>query len=197
MREREIEYWNAVANKVFKNGKIRDSFQKRELINKFLCGVTWYNERVLEIGVGVGVNANALSMACGKHWDYTGVEMSPRFIEIAKKYFDLNVVQGDILSLPEGKFTRVIALDSLEHVRKEDRKEGFKAIVDRMAEDAYLLINMPCHRSSHDEEFDHGFDLRDLAMFEDLGLHLMDYKIYRYVLPVSGPRLSAFVKMHT
>ena len=196
MREREIEYWNKVASQVFDGGKIRDNWVKRERINKFLSCVQWYQQTVLEIGVGAGISAMTLAVSCGRQWTYTGVEMSPAFIQHARNFCGLHVVQGDVLSLPDGKFTRIIALDSLEHVRKEDRPEGFKAIVDRMAKDAYLLINMPCHRSSHDEEFDHGFDLRDLAMFEDLGLHLVGYELYRYVLP-TGPRLSAFVTLHT
>ena len=180
MNERESAYWDVVAKQIMEGGLLHDNWKKREFLNGFLSQFSWRGQSVLEIGVGAGVSAAVLTLAAGGGLKYVGTEMSDKFVEVAKQHFRLNVVKGDILSLPDGPFTRIIALDSLEHVRLEDRPEGFKAIVDRLDDGGLLLINTPCHRSSHKEEFDHGFDLRDLALFEDLGLRLKKYELYQY-----------------
>ena len=194
MKERESAYWDTVAEQIMDGGVLHDNWRKRELINGFLSRESWREQNVLEIGVGAGVSAGVLSIAAGGGMKYVGTEMSDKFVNVAKQYFRLNVVKADILSLPEGPFTRIIALDSLEHVLPEDRPKGFKAIVDRLSDGGLLLINTPCHRSSHKDEFDHGFDLRDLAMFEELGLRLRKYEMYQYRLN-KGMRFAAFLTM--
>lgn len=177
MRQTEVSYWDSVAHAVAKNG-LTDNWLKRQLINQFLLKCNWVGERVLEIGVGCGVSAATLQLSCGGSWKYVGTELSPAFAEIAKEGFGLHVVQGDVLSLPEGKFTRIIALDSLEHVRPEDRKEGYANIAKRLEASGLLFINMPCDRSLHEAEFDHGIDLTDLVELENAGLHLKKYDFY-------------------
>lgn len=195
MREREIAYWEGIAEEVTEDGKIRDNFAKREVLMRFLSKVTWTGKRVLEIGVGAGVSAGALMVCCGGKWDYIGTDLSPKFAEAARKAFLLNVVQADVLSLPAGPFDRIMALDSLEHVRPEDRLSGYRAIAERLVDGGLLLINMPCNRSLHDDEFDHGFNLRDIADLEVAGLTLQKYELYEYYIN-GKQRLSAFVTMH-
>lgn len=193
MRSSEIEYWDSVAsNLVEGDGRMRDNWNKRELLNRFLSKISWNGKKVLEIGVGCGVSAGALRVSLGGNWTYIGTELSPIFIKSARNSFGLNVIQADILSLPAGPFDRIVALDSLEHINPEDRMDGYKDIVDRMNDEALLVINMPVNRSAHSRDFDHGFDLRDIAVFEDMGLSLQKYELYEHWLH-DVRKLSAFV----
>ena len=177
MRAREIEYWDAVAGKIAEKG-IRDNWIKRQFLAQFLFKCTWTGEKVLEIGVGCGVSAAMLATSCGMNWEYIGTELSPHFAKMAKEHFGLHVVQGDVLSLPEGKFTRIIALDSLEHVRQEEREQGYRNIADRMEPGALLFLNVPFERSLHEDEFDHGFGMIDFVKLCDSGMILKKYENY-------------------
>ena len=178
MREGEPEYWDSVSRQTsLRNGGLRDNWPKRRKLGEMLMRWDWVGANVLEIGVGCGVTAAMLSLACGRMWEYIGTDVSQEFISQAG-HFGLDVVQADILSLPEGRFNRVLALDSLEHVHPDDRDAGYKAIADRMETGALLFINMPYDESSHDMKFDHGIGLEDLVLFEKKGLNLLKYEHY-------------------
>jgi SAM-dependent methyltransferase len=177
MRQSEAAYWDGVADAVIEGGGIRDNWLKRQLLGQFLLKCNWTSEKVLEIGVGCGASALMLQMACGNTWKYVGTDLSPKFVSMGKE-MGLNVVQADVLGLPEGQFTRIIALDSLEHVRPEDRFEGYKNIAARLVKGGLLFINMPYARSLHEDEFDHGIDLSDLVALEQAGLFLQKYDYY-------------------
>lgn len=178
MRQAESAYWDDVADSVESGEGFLDNWLKRRIIGQLLLKADWMQQTVLEIGVGCGATAALLALSCGNMWSYTGTDVSEKFGGLAKKNFGLNVVKADVLSLPEGKFSRILALDSLEHVRPEDREEGYKAIVSRMAPGALLFINMPISRSIHEAEFDHGIDLGDLKRLEANGLTLTKYDRY-------------------
>jgi SAM-dependent methyltransferase len=177
MRQTEIDYWDGVAAQTTGDDSVVDNWLKRQVLGQFLLKCQWSGQKVLEIGIGNGVSAAMLALACGRQWEYIGTDMSPTFIKAVQK-FRLEAMQADVLSLPPGPFTRIIALDSLEHVRPEDRPAGYTAIAERLAEGGLLFINMPLNRSLHKEEFDHGIDLKDLAMLEDRGLILRKYDKY-------------------
>ena len=178
MRPAEVEYWDKQAAGRFVGGAISDNWMKRQVMMAFFCKYNWLKQSVLEIGVGAGVSAAMLKISCGGLWKYIGTDVSPEFCKAAKEAWRLNVVQGDVLSLPEGKFSRILALDSLEHVRPEDRPKGYDNIADRLEENGALFINIPLTKSLHDEEFDYGFDLGDLKMLEERGLSLETYDTY-------------------
>jgi hypothetical protein len=73
----------------------------------------------------------------------------------------------------------VLALDSLEHVRAEDRPVGYDNIADRMEDGAIMFINIPLNESQHEGEFDHEFDLTDLQELQRRGLKLQKYDTYQ------------------
>jgi SAM-dependent methyltransferase len=182
MRATEVSYWDSVAEQTAGETSVYDNWLKRQLLGQFLLKCQWSGQKVLEIGVGNGVTAAMLALACGRAWEYIGTEMSPKFIKAVEK-FRLNVVHADVLSLPEGSFTRIIALDSLEHVRLEDRPAGYSAIAERLAPGGLLFINMPRNESRHIDEFDHGIGISDLAMLEERGLTLRKYDQYKISYP--------------
>jgi SAM-dependent methyltransferase len=178
MRQTEVDYWDQVAEKTAPEpGMVYDNWLKRRVLAQLLLKCDWIKQKVLEIGVGNGVSACMLAMSCGRMWDYIGTDLSPKFMASAEN-FGLKMVQADVLSLPEGQFTRILALDSLEHVRPEDRPEGYRNIAERLSPQGLLFINMPKNMSLHEDEFDHGIDVSDVAMLEKCGLTLREYKQY-------------------
>ena len=195
MRRAEIEYWDHMAKeKVFANGLLADNIFKRPPILRSLLAYSWAREKVLEIGIGTATTAGALRILNLGLWDYTGTDLSETFCEQARK-FGLHTVQADVLNLPGEGYSRVIALDSLEHVRPEDREKGYSEIVRVMKERGVLFINIPLSESAHDGEFDHGFDLSDLHRLEKAGLSLENYDTYE-VFFQHIPRKYAMAVMH-
>jgi len=185
MRADESAYWDKEAdNRAVEN--IRDNVWKRQEIMARLYKENWTGERVLEIGVGTATAAAALQLTCLAVWDYVGTDVSKTFCEWAAKRFKLNVFHTDILELPpiEGGYTRVICLDSLEHVKPEDRGQGYANIGSLLAPHAKMLINMPLEETSHDLQYDFPFDLRDIQhICDETGLRLISYEEYEAVLP--------------
>lgn len=177
MRQSEIDYWDGVCRERIVDGAINDNWLKRMVMTSHFAKYNWMHERVLEIGVGAGISAAILKIACGGAWDYTGTDLSTEYAKAADQW-KLKVVQADVLSLPVGPFTRVLALDSLEHVRQEDRPQGYDCIVARMEEGAIMFINIPLTQSQHQDEYDHGFGLNDLHELEKRGMSLEKYETY-------------------
>ena len=175
--EREVEYWEGIAHRCIndENG-ITDNVWKRPWQLRKLLNYDWIGENVLEIGVGSAMVAGALQVAVQAHWDYIGTELSQHFRAAAKRMFHLDTVEADVRELPEGQYTRIIALDSLEHVRPEHRAEGYAKIASVAAPDALLFIHFSYGVSAHDKEFDHPFGTEDLLALEKEGFTLISYE---------------------
>lgn len=191
---REMEYWEGIAQKSLPDGHIVDNSWKRPHQLKRLLEYSWMDEKVLEIGTGNGIMAGALRLIIGGHWDYTGTELSELFRRAAKRAFFLNTVQADVREIPGAGYTRIVAFDSLEHVRPEHRQEGYARIYGAAAKGALLFIHYSYSESHHDKEFDHPFGLKDLLDLEAAGFALVKYD--RYVCDHRhGPLDYAFVVM--
>ena len=194
MRPAESEYWDSIAAKVSPDESgFRDNWSKRRLLGQFLLKCSWSGQRVLEIGVGCAATAALLALSCGRNWDYIGTDVSAKFIEVARR-FGFQVVQTDVLNLPEGKFTRILALDSLEHVHPDDRKAGYANIASRLVDGGLLFINMPLAESLHKDEFDHGIGVADIVRLESFGLYLNRYERYE-MMSFGQYKAYAFVVM--
>ncbi len=181
MRPEEVAYWDKVAE-----GR-KDNVWKRRAIAERIFKHTWVQERVLEIGAGFATIAAAIKVVHVGNLKYIGTDVSSIFCKKTKEMLQLNMVQADVLSLPtvEGGFTRVLALDSLEHVRPDDREAGYKAIGERLADNALMLINMPLNPSLHDEQFDHPFDFSDITALCNLAdLEMTKYEKYGVDVPM-------------
>lgn len=178
MRVQESEYWDKQAKDRLAGKRVSDNWLKRQAMMAFFCKHSWLRQTVLEIGVGAGISAAMLKLSCGGMWKYIGTDVSEEFCKAARERWQLNVVQADVLSLPEGEFTRILALDSLEHVNPEDREQGYENIVSRLARRGVMFINIPLSSSNHNEQFDYGFDLTDLQILQDKGLSLENYDTY-------------------
>lgn len=177
--EREVRYWEEQANdKVSGPRLLKDNTHKRPQQLQRLLEYNWIDENVLEIGHGNAMIAGALKVAVAGHWDYLGTELAPGFREHAEKAFGLESAQSDIREIPGGQYTRIIALDSFEHVRPEHREEGYRRVAQVAAEDALLFIHYSDSPCSHDPEFDHPFGLGDLVQLQNAGFMLNRFDRY-------------------
>jgi methyltransferase family protein len=191
----EIEYWEGISTKAFTETSFFDNVWKRPHQIRKLLKYDWFKQKVLEIGVGNGLVAGAVQVAIEGHWEYKGTELSPNFRHWANKLFHLDVVQADVRELPGEGYTRIIALDSLEHVRPDHRKEGYSRISKVAAPGCLLFIHLSKEVSFHDKEFDHPFGLKDFVELEEVGFNMLSYESYICDYP-SGQLDYAFVVMN-
>lgn len=197
-KERESDYWQGVAKSVFENGHIKANIHKVEqVVARILDKVTMIDQDVLEVGIGCGLVAGVINMFTLGNWRYIGTDMAPSFVEHAEKHFHLKAVQADVTSLPgaDGQYTRVLCLDSLEHVHPEDRERGYAEIARVTKKNGILLINMPLWEGFHDREFDHPFGPKDFSMLKDAGFELISYEAYMVPAGAGKARPSGFVVM--
>jgi SAM-dependent methyltransferase len=178
----EMEYWDGIAHRVMGNGFTDNIWKRLPQISR-LGKYEWVNEKVLEIGHGNGAIAAALQMLLLGNWHYTGTEVSSAFSKWAKEGMRLNSVQADVTELPGSGYTRIIAFDSLEHVRPEDREAGYKRMAEVAAEGCLLFLHYSYSTSHHDKQFDHPFGLEDLVRLEGVGFALRTYERYECQLP--------------
>lgn len=175
----EKEYWDQVAERCVligdRKGHFADNSWKRPNQVKRLMEHDWIGHKVLEIGTGNGVIGFILRHVCGDGFDYLGTELSEKFIEWDKSIFGLNVVQADVREIPGDGYTRIVAFDSLEHVRPDHREEGYAKISSVAAPGALLFIHFSYGVSYHDKEFDHPFGTEDLLRLEKHGFTLLKY----------------------
>lgn len=186
VRQSEVDYWDAEA----KGRAGRDNFHKRQEIVRRLLGLPLFRARVLEIGVGAGHAFATVQVALGGNLSYRGTELSPTWAEYAKNNFHMEVVQTDVTSLPAeaGSADFVVALDTLEHVRPEDRDQGYGEIDRVLRPGGKVVLNIPCAESLHDLDFDYGFDRADwVRLMHVTGAEEVCYEEYSVDMP-GGPR---------
>lgn len=195
--ERESNYWQGVADVVFSESRINANIHKVEqVIARILDKVSMIDQDVLEVGVGCGLVAGAINIITLGNWRYIGTDMAPLFVENMKNHFHMKAVVADVTSLPgeDGQYTRVLCLDSLEHVHPDDREKGYAEIARVTKRGGVLLINMPLWECYHDKEFDHPFGPKDFDMLKTAGFELISYEAYR-VPAMNKARPSGFVVM--
>ena len=176
---REIEYWDHVAGRCRdEHGVVMDNVWKRPGQVRRLLKYEWIGSKVLEIGTGNAMVAGSLKLIAQGNFEYVGTELSSVFRMAANKMFQLETVEADVRELPGEEYTRIIALDSLEHVRPEHRAEGYAKIASVAAKDALLFIHYSHSTSYHDKEFDHPFGLTDLCALEETGFRLRNFDRY-------------------
>jgi SAM-dependent methyltransferase len=173
---REVDYWEGVAAKTVPDSGFVDNTWKRPHQLRRLLEYPWINENVLEVGVGNGIIAGLMLLTVGGHWKYLGTDLSEKFCRSAKERFNLKTVQADVREIPGEGYTRIIAFDSLEHVRPEHRAEGYRRMYEVAAPGALLFIHYSYSQSFHDKEFDHPFGVKDIADLEDAGFSLLKYE---------------------
>jgi ubiquinone/menaquinone biosynthesis C-methylase UbiE len=181
MRPDEISYWD---NACVMRGW-GDNIWKRQEIVRRLMKLDLIGRSVLEIGCGLGTAFGSINVALLQHVDYLGTDLSPRFVSAANRAWKLNTVQAEVTHLPgeDHSYDYVVALDSLEHVRPEDRIAGYKEISRVLKQKgAMVVLNIPLEITLHDKEYDHGFDDSDLfTLLKATDMRLQFYEAYTII----------------
>lgn len=176
---REVAYWEAISKPLIcEQGIKADNVWKRRHQVERLLRHEWIGHKVLEIGVGNGIVAATLETVIHASWSYIGTELSENFRKSVGTMFGLKTVEADVRELPDGPFTRIIALDSLEHVRPEHRDQGYERMGEVAAPGCLLFLHYSHSESFHFKEFDHAFGLEDLVKLEGVGFKLKSFDRY-------------------
>jgi SAM-dependent methyltransferase len=144
----------------FWNKKYLDGHQQKypwDIVVSFLLraakrnGAAPQNLKVLEVGFGTGAN---LSFAAHEGFHVSGVEISPAAVAIARKRFNREEIQGDLV---QGSFTKlpfdddafdfVIDRGSLTCVKLDEIKIAVREISRVSKTKAHFLFN--CYADSH------------------------------------------------
>jgi hypothetical protein len=191
----EEVYWDSVAELAVGEGRVFDNVWKRPMQTQRLLKYDFYRKKVLEIGVGNGKVAGCVSNLIGGNWSYIGTELSSTFRQFAHDMYGLETVCADVKELPDGPFDRIIAFDSLEHVRPDDRSEGYARIAKVAAPGCLLFIHYSLGISCHDKEFDHPFGLDDIVAISRAGFRLKNFEEYDCLHKKAGVIPYVFVVM--
>lgn len=176
----ETEYWDVIADKSVHVENNRWSFTdnswKRPFQLRNLMKYSWVEQKVLEVGTGNAVIASVIKNLVSKNGTYTGIDVSDKFVEWSRKVYGLTVIKADVREIPGDGYTRVIAFDSLEHVRPEHRPEGFRKIFEATANGGLFFLHFSYGKSHHLQDFDHPFGTKDLLEIEKTGFTLETYE---------------------
>jgi SAM-dependent methyltransferase len=96
--------------------------------------------RLLEVGCAHGALVKLLDLA---GFEAVGMEMDDSIVRKARAWFDIEVVEGPVESMPEDtkKFDVVVMLDVLEHLPQP--LDTVRAIVRLLKPDGLLVIQSP------------------------------------------------------
>lgn len=166
MNQAESEYWDQVSVTV-KGSTLFDNIWKRCAIVSRILSHRPIGARILEIGVGQGLAAALTNLAVLGDMRYVGTDVSKEFCEFVEKKWKLKTAHTDVRKLPDGPFDMVWAFDTLEHVRPEERPEGYLEINRVLAEHGLILLNIPLDESQHQSEFDWGMHPKEVFDIAD------------------------------
>lgn len=186
LRAREIEYWGSVArDSKLKNG-FQDNIWKRQALIRRLLDYNWISETTLEIGVGGGLTMACINLLTLGRMSYLGTDLAPEFCEYVSARWKLQMAMCDVRNIPaeSEQFSRIVAFDTFEHVRPEDRDAGYAEIKRLLAPEGLVILNIPCNETLHDLEFDHGFTGTDAdRLCEVAGLKIIRWEPYEVTTP--------------
>ncbi len=163
----DTEYWDWVADVNYNEKEgIKENSRKKRLIIKELLNYDFENSEVLEIGCGYGSMGAVAYLALGvKH--YWGIDISPKFLEVANSLFSLDTKYGKATEIPfnDNFFDHIIFFDVLEHIKPEERIKTYQEINRVMKDEGLIFINSPLGQTQHNKDFDYGVGFQD---YDDL-----------------------------
>lgn len=177
-------YWDNVAEKMSKDGILRDNWIKRRGLVRNLLGYDMTNANILEIGCGFALTATMLNVIYGGHFKYVGTDISAKFCDLATKNTRLKTVHAWPNDLPfeDMKFNCLFAFDILEHIPKHERPAIWQELNRVLKHDAFIFINdpHPDNPCGHSEEVEHGFNEVDLLdMVVALNAEIIEHTTYK------------------
>lgn len=133
----------------FKRGEAREKFG-------FLHLKLWYNEKYLPLFKGYDRNAKLLDLGCGQGFmlkylksagftNLTGIDISEEQVTRAKEN-GFNAIQADAFSFlqeNENQFDIIVAIDIIEHFKKEELFELLKLIHKSLTPGGLFIMQTP------------------------------------------------------
>lgn len=103
---------------------------------------------VLEIGSGVGTQTELVAKRLGGSGSVTGVDLSPRSIELARSrlegWSNVRLIAGNAVEIEiDGSFDVVLMPDVIEHIPVEQHRELFAKVRRWLRDTGWVLIHMP------------------------------------------------------
>ncbi len=126
-----------------------DNSEQFELFSEYLP----QNARVLDLGCGSGIPVSKFLVEKG--YDVTGVDISPKMIELARKNVsDARFVVGDMTEVRfKKKFDGVIAVYSIFHVPREEQKKLFERIHSVLFSGGVFLASLATDEGEYEHDY--------------------------------------------
>jgi len=141
--DRKARHWSAILSRLGYDQAYRNLFRRLE--QSRALGHLRHDGRVLDCGIGTGALSLALLEALPFKFHLTGLDLSPRMIEEAKRRFTsagarFDLYCRDVSSLPLGgeKFDLVMCGHLLEHL--PDPLDGMRRMAEGLRPGAILLV---------------------------------------------------------
>jgi len=164
-------------------------------ISSFLSDLNLNNPSILEVGCGYGVISKELS----KYGRVTGMDLSPKGIEIAQKLNpELSFFHGDVLNYDFGdkKYDIVINSEVIEHIPKESREQFMNVLADQLQPGGYMILTTPNKViSDHVSTFqliEEHFTREDLIALMEPRFEVCQLTTIHRVFPVLGHKSKLF-----
>lgn len=138
--EKEFDdYWSDRNIKIYSEPSVIDEL-KNKYLKYFNKLENTKNKKLLDVGSGAGICVNT-AQVCG--FEAMGVEPSPNGVELARKSYSVNIVNG-LLSIDDSlprDFDVLTLWDVIEHVH--DPNELISACAAHLSKSGYLILETP------------------------------------------------------
>ena len=165
------------------------------VISSFISGMNLDNPSILEVGCGFGVLSKELSrFGC-----VTGMDLSPKGIEIARQNNPgITFFHGDVLNYEFGddKYDIVVNSEVIEHIPREDRQRFINVLADRLKPGGYLVLTTPNKDVSDGistfQLIEEHFTRSELMCLLEPRFELSEFTTIHRVFPVLGHKSKLF-----
>ena len=183
------KYWDMQAKRKIVSGDL-DNIWKRQVIVRNLLEYDFYDKSVLEIGVGPGTTFASIGLILLNRFSYVGTDTSSVYVDFASKKWGMNTVQSDVTNLPgkNNSYDYIVSLDTLAHVKVDQRKDGYKEMNRVLKSSGKIILNITVKGTELDpNEFHWGFSYYDLEeLVKICSLKLEKVKAYDVKIPITG-----------
>lgn len=144
-------YWDKTCQEEYEQGEFREYHYKFDLILKYVKGT-----KIADIGCGVGAFCRRANSSFDGVAEITGVDFSPREIEICREFGGAEYLVGSIydIPLPSKTFDTVVCSEVLEHLTNVDKAVSELKRIAK--DDGVIIITIPLNEEINYEEAEKG-----------------------------------------
>lgn len=144
----------------------RGIFDMSEIFNDFFLSLNHSKGHLLDLGCGAGEPVPR--MFRDKGWQITGVDFSPKMLELAKLYVpEMNTILADMteLELPEDTYNAITAIYSIFHTDKSQHPKLFKSMYNALKSDGKALFTYAGVEYTGKDEFCGNIEFMDESLY--------------------------------